>query len=92
MQLKAQLESKEVNVKSGDKNGKRWEIREQPCLLTFPNGEVRRMAFQLEANESPLEPGLYTPKDSAFYAERFAPAISMRARHWEAQRPAGVKA
>jgi hypothetical protein len=83
MQLKANVNTQEVTEKRGNKNGKEWCIREQPVLVTLPNGEVRRLALSLEPNDAPLALGEYVPKDSAIYAARFGLEVSMRARHWQ---------
>lgn len=80
--FQALINSQEIEVKSGTKNGKDWTIREQPCFVTMPNGEVRRFAFSLEANEGPKPNGSYEPKNSA-YGGRFGIEISMRSRDWQ---------
>jgi hypothetical protein len=83
MNIKAKIDSQEIAVKSGEKNGKPWQIREQSALVSFPNGEARRLALSLEANDLALPLGEYEPKDAAFYAGKFGIEVSMRARHWQ---------
>lgn len=83
--LTIKIDSTETVTKSGNAkaSGKPYSITEQTGLVQFPNGECRRLALSLEANETPLAVGTYEPKPSAFYADRFGIAVSMRARHWQ---------
>lgn len=84
MKLQIEITAPTATTKSGIKNGKPWQIIEQTGMVTYPNGERRRSALQLEENDTDLQPGIYEPKDSAVYPGDFgAIHISMRAKHWQ---------
>lgn len=84
MKLQIEITAPTATTKSGIKNGKPWQIIEQGGMVTFPNGERRRSALQLEQDAPDLLPGIYEPKDDALYPGDFGSVqISMRAKHWQ---------
>lgn len=85
MKLQIEIIAATATTKSGTtKAGKPWQIIEQGGMLTYPNGERRRSALQLEADAPDLLPGIYEPKDDALYPGDFGTVqISMRAKNWQ---------
>lgn len=84
--LRVEIRSTETITKSGTAkaSGRPYTIIEQHGLVSLPDGQTRRVVLSLEANEAPLQPGVYEPKAAAFYVGRFDDlAISMRAKHWQ---------
>lgn len=85
MKLQIEITSATATTKSGTtKAGKPWQIIEQGGMVTFPNGERRRSALQLQQDAPDLLPGIYEPKDDALYPGDFGSVqISMRAKNWQ---------
>lgn len=84
MKLQIEITAPTATTKSGIKNGKPWQIIEQGGLITYPNGERRRTALLLDDGAPDLLPGLYEPKNNAFYPGDFGSIrISMDAKNWQ---------
>lgn len=84
MKLQIEITASTASTKSGTKDGKPWQVIEQGGMVTFPNGERRRSALQLEHDAPDLQLGTYEPKDNVLYPGKFGvPQISMRAKNWQ---------
>ena len=65
------------------KTGQPYSITEQPCIVSLPNGERRRITLGLEDGDKGLPAGEYEPAPSAVFVGDFgALAISTKAKHW----------
>lgn len=93
MKLQIEITATSATTKGGTtKAGKPWQIIEQTGMVTYPNGERRRSALQLEENAVDLQPGIYEPNDEAVYPGDFGSIqISMRAKNWQRVEAAKVK-
>jgi len=63
-----QIQSRTIKAKA---TGKEYTFREQEALVSFPNGEVRKIAVSLEHDQAAYSLGEWLLGDGSFMVDRF---------------------
>lgn len=58
--LKIKIVDLFVNIRSGEKDGRKWTIRSQENCFLEINGEIRKFPVNLQDDQKPYEAGYYT--------------------------------
>lgn len=70
--INIEIKTPDVVTRGGEKNGKRWERREQEAWVTTGNGETRRIKLGLNKDQQGHAPGRYTLAPGDFYVNDYS--------------------
>jgi len=68
--LRIVVKHETIETKNGEKNGRKWEIREQSAYLETSD-ERKRIAVQLKDGAAPYKAGVYDVGEESFYVDQF---------------------
>lgn len=70
--LKVEVKSEDINVKTGNSNGRPWEIREQAAYWHQDGEPVPvKIHINLDRNDSPYKVGFYQILPQSFYVGKY---------------------